>query len=122
MGIDVELGLTKLAALYGVGDEETLRRLIEWSGQVGAGEFGRIVKRWTTHLDQGGDPRDLLREPLPGPRPVRRRRTRTGRELIVPRLLTLMLEWVRRHQVSPLLRERLVRDLVTLRKKIARAA
>jgi hypothetical protein len=120
MGIDADLGLQKLEALYGIVDMELLQVLVEWSGGVPAEEFRALVRRWTEHLDQGGDPGELLKEPMPGPRPRPRKRTRTGRELIVPRLLTLMLEWARKHRLSRPLRERLTGELVKLRKHIRR--
>jgi hypothetical protein len=118
MGIDADLGLLKLEALYAIVDMELLEVLVEWSYQVPADEFRALVRRWTEHMDQGGDPKDLLQEPMPEPRPRPRRRTRTGRELIVPRLLTLLLEWARKHTLSRPLRERLTADLVDLRKRI----
>jgi hypothetical protein len=89
---------------------------------VGSDEVRERVRRWTEHLDQGGDLGELLKEPLPEPRPRKRRRTRTGQELIVPRLLTLLLEWARKHRLSKKLRDRLVRELGSLRKRIGRVS
>jgi len=120
MGIDANLGLQKLEALFGIEDMELLEVLVGWSYEVPADEFRALVRRWTEHLDQGGDPGDLLERPMPGPRPRPRKRTRTGQELIVPRLLTLMLEWARKHRLSPVLRERLLEDLEALRGRIRR--
>ncbi|MBW2264358.1 MAG: hypothetical protein JRG91_20525 [Deltaproteobacteria bacterium] len=122
LGIDANLGLQKLEAIYKIEDVNALRALVEWAGGVPTAQVKELVRRWTEHLDQGGDPADLLGEPLPLPKPKPRKRTRTGEELIVPRLLTLMLEWARKHRLSPRLRERLLGDLVALRRRIGRRA
>ncbi len=121
LGIDAKLGLQKLEALYRIEDADALRTLVEWAEHVPTKQVQDLVRRWTEHLDQGGDPADLLGEPLPEPRPRPRKRTRTGQELIVPRLLTLMLEWARRYRLSPVLRERLLGELGELRRRIGGA-
>lgn len=120
LGMDAGLGLQKLEAIYRVEDADALRALVGWAEHVPTDQVRDLVRRWTRHLDQGGELGELLEEEMPEPRPRPRRRARRGEELIVPRLLTLMLEWVRRHRLSPTLRKRLRRELRDLRKRIGR--
>ena len=118
-GIDhAHLGILKLAALFTVQDVQALASLVRWSHTLTTEEFGTLVRRWTDHLDRGGDLEELYVPPEPGPDPPTPRRTHTSEDLITVRLLELIKEWLRRHDIAPHLRARLVSQLLSLRAQL----
>lgn len=113
-GFSPELSIKHLRFISSVGDDvQVMLEIARWAQERGirARDMPGIVDRWQEHLEKGGRLGDLVRFPAP----VKKRRRRKGRarsrDLVVPRILELVLAWVKRAELGKAYREK-VRHMV----------
>jgi hypothetical protein len=121
LGIAPELSLTKLEALYPFDDKDTLLALIEWTRPMVVSDTERFIRDLAAHLEAGGTLESFDEATREDPRrePRKRRRYRTTRHLIVPRLINLLTDWATHSRLTAPQRRTLVARLRAIRARLA---
>lgn len=107
-GIDPELSMTEFEALRPlIGYPSAAKAALELRDRLRltTQDLGALVVAWKRLLDEGVGLAELLERPLPptvSPRPSRRARRRAARrpDLTIPRLLSIVLRWLERCELS----------------------
>ena len=95
-----------------------------WAKQerITSREMPGIVDRWKDHLEQGGKLKDLVKFPRKRkPNKRRKRRARTE-DLVVPRILELVTEWMKKVKLGPAYRVRVRQMALGIRASLTGAA
>ena len=120
-GIDTRLGIKRLKEIATLGDDvDVMVAIARWATQmrITSREMPGIVDRWKDHLEQGGRLEDLVKFPRKRkPRKKRKRRARTV-DLVVPLILELVTEWVRKVGMGPAYRRRVRQMALGIRARL----
>ena len=120
-GFDGDLSIKHLRYISSLGDdEEVMVEIARWARKRGAraSEMPGIVDRWQEHLEKGGRLGDLVRFPAPRRKRKARKRRARSEDLVVPRLLELVLAWVRRAEIGPAYRRRIRAMVLGVRARV----
>ncbi len=122
MGMDPEIGLVRLAALYPIREKDALMALIEWSRHMKSGDVVSFVSDLAEHLAAGGTLESFNKRTRNDPRRKHRRRPRPRNRradaLIVSRLVTLLTDWATDAHLTVAQRRALVARLRAIRARL----